>query len=165
MVQAYFYSIYEKACKRLNLFRLLKHTLDRGTLIKIYFAVIRSVLEYGDVVWGNCTKDNSDLLEKIQIEATRIITRLRVNSSKSHLYSELGWEPLQARSDKHQLTLFYKIINGIAPQYMSDLIKLFFQMNMYIILGQVEIYFVCHYAEQLLITTVLFHQQSNSGMS
>ena len=31
---------------------------------------------------------------------------------------------------------------------------------MYIILGQVEIYFVCNYAEQLLITTVLFHQQS-----
>ena len=137
MVQAYFYSIYEKACKRLNLLRLLKHTLDRGTLIKIYFAVIRSVLEYGDVVWGNCTKDNSDLLEKIQIEATRIITGLRINSSKSHLYSELGWEPLQARRDKHQLTLFYKIINGIAPQYMSDLIKPFFQMNMCIILDQV----------------------------
>ena len=85
MVQAYFYSIYEKACKRLNLLRLLKHTLDRGTLIKIYFAFIRPVLEYGDVVWGNCTKDNSDLLEKIQIEAARIISGLRVNSSKSNL--------------------------------------------------------------------------------
>ena len=82
---------------------MLKHTLDRETLIKIYFAFIRPVLEYWDVVWCNCTKDNSELLEKVQIEATRIITGLRVNSSKSNLYKELGWEPLQARRDKHKL--------------------------------------------------------------
>ena len=75
----------KKACKRLNILRLLKHILDRGTFIKIYFAFIIPVLEYGDVVWGNCTKDNSDLLEKIQIEAARIISGLRVNSSKSNL--------------------------------------------------------------------------------
>ena len=72
------------------------------TLIEIYFAFIRTVLEYGDVVWGNCTKDNSELLKKIQIDAARIITGLRVNSSKSNLYSELGLEPLQARRDKHK---------------------------------------------------------------
>jgi hypothetical protein len=39
----------------------------------IYFAFIRPVLEYGDVVWGNCTKKESDLLEIVQIEAGRII--------------------------------------------------------------------------------------------
>ena len=80
-------------------------------------------MEYGDVFWGDCTKDNSELLEKIQIEAARIITGLSVNSSISNLYSELAWEPLQARRDKHNLklfhTLFYKTTNGIAPQYMS----------------------------------------------
>ena len=54
-----------------HILRLLKHTLVRGTLIKIYFAFIRPVLEYDNVVWGNCTKDNSELLEKVQIEATR----------------------------------------------------------------------------------------------
>lgn len=27
-------------------------------------AFIRPILEYGDVVWGNCTKENSELLEK-----------------------------------------------------------------------------------------------------
>ena len=56
-------------------------------------------MEYGDVFWGDCTKDNSELLEKIQIEPTRIITGLSANSSISNLYSELGWEPLQARRE------------------------------------------------------------------
>ena len=81
-------------------------------------------MEYGDVEWGNCTKDNSELLERVQIEAARINTGLRVNSSKSNLYKELVWEPLQARWT-NKLTLFYESINDIAPQYMSYLIKLF----------------------------------------
>ena len=109
----------KRACKRLNILRLLKHILDRGTLIKIYLAFIIPVLEYGDVVWGNCTKDNSELLEKIQIEPTRKITGLSANSSISNLYKELGLDLLQARRDKYKLTLFYTIINNIAPQYMS----------------------------------------------
>lgn len=52
-------------------------------------AFIRPILEYGDVV---------------QIEAARIITGLRVNPSKSilyHVHSELGWETLQSRRNKH----------------------------------------------------------------
>lgn len=89
-------------------------------------ACIRPILEYGDVVWGNCTKENSELLEKVQIEAARIITGLRVNSSKSILYSELGWETLQSRRDKHKLILSYKIIHGLAPQYLLDLIQPYF---------------------------------------
>ena len=60
------------------------------SLIHIYFAFIRPVLEYGDVVWGNCTKKESDLLESVQIEAGRIITGLRCNSSRQKLYHELG---------------------------------------------------------------------------
>ena len=94
-------------------------------MIEEHFAFIRPVVEYGDVEWGNCTKDNSELLERVQIEAARINTGLRVNSSKSNLYKELVWEPWQARWDKHKLTLFYESINGIAPQYISDLIKPF----------------------------------------
>ena len=29
--------------------------------IRIYFAFIRPVLEYGDVVWGNCTKNKKGI--------------------------------------------------------------------------------------------------------
>ena len=116
-------------------------------------------MEYGDVEWGNCTKDNSELLERVQIEAARINTGLRVNSSKSNLYKELVWEPLQARWT-NKLTLFYESINGIAPQYISDLIKPFLPTEQFSNLTK----FILS-AEQLLITTVLFHQQSNSGMS
>ena len=38
------------------------------------------------------------------------------------LLAELGWETLQERRSKHKLVIFYKIINGLTPSYLSDLI-------------------------------------------
>ena len=74
---------------------MLKYKISRESLINIYFSFIRPVLEYGDVVWDNCTEEQSKLLESVQIEAARIITGLRRNSSVNHLYKELGWETLK----------------------------------------------------------------------
>ena len=61
---------------------MLKYKVMRKTLVKIYFAIIRPVLEYSDVVWDNCTGKDSKLLEDLQVEAGRIITGLRCNSSR-----------------------------------------------------------------------------------
>ena len=73
---------------------MLKYQVNRKVLINIYLSFIRPVLEYADVVWDNCSIYESNLLESVQIEAGRIITGMRVNSSKSKIYEELGWEPL-----------------------------------------------------------------------
>jgi hypothetical protein len=115
--------IKKKACSHLFLLRQVKHLLDRYSLIRIYFAFIRPVLEYGDVVWGNCTKKESDLLESVQIETGRIITPLRCNSSSQKLYHELEWETLENRQNKHKLILFYKILNGLTPAYLYVLVQ------------------------------------------
>jgi hypothetical protein len=71
----------------------------------LFFAFIRPVLEYGDVVWGKCTKKESDLLESAQIEAGRIKTGLRCNSSRQKLYRELGWEILENKENESMLFL------------------------------------------------------------
>jgi hypothetical protein len=60
----------------------------------IYLSFIRPILEYGNVIWDNCTQNEANLLENVQVEAGRIITGLRVNSSRSKLYNELGWVQL-----------------------------------------------------------------------
>ena len=69
--------IHEKASSRLNILRMLKYSLNRKSLIKIYYSFIRPVLEYADVVWDNCTLRESHLLEDVQVSAARIITGLR----------------------------------------------------------------------------------------
>lgn len=95
---------YDKACQRLNILRTLKYKLNRESLINIFISFIRPSLEYGDVVWDNCKQEQSNLLESVQIEAGRIITRLRRTSSKQNLYNELGWETLSDRKRTHIYT-------------------------------------------------------------
>ena len=101
---------------------MLKYSLDRKSLIKIYFSFIRPVLEYANLVWDNCTLRESNLLEDVQVSAARIITGLRINSSRTALYQELGWDTLACRRKIHKLALFYKIVYSIAPQYLQDLL-------------------------------------------
>ena len=71
---------YEKACNRLNILRMLKHSLCREGLIKIYMSFIRPILEYGDIIWDNCSERDAALLEDVQVTAARIITGIRINS-------------------------------------------------------------------------------------
>ena len=66
--------IKDKACFRINIMRKLKFKLDRKSLEIIYTTFIRPLLEYGDVIWDNCTQYEKLELEKIQNEAARIAT-------------------------------------------------------------------------------------------
>ena len=60
------------------------------------------------MVWTNCNKYEEDELEKIPIEAARIVIGSTKLVSISYLYEETGWETLSARQKQHRLTLFYK---------------------------------------------------------
>ena len=51
----------------------MKFTIRRKTLNKIYIYFPRPVLEYTSVVWGNCTLNEKDRLDKFQIGAGRIV--------------------------------------------------------------------------------------------
>ena len=64
-------------------------------------------MEYADVVWDNCTKYEADELEKIQLEAARIVTGTTKLASIDNLYKEAGWEPLAARRRQHKLNTFF----------------------------------------------------------
>ena len=66
--------ILEKAWRRINAMRKLKFRLDRKSLEVIYTSFIRPILEYGDVVWDNCSQYEKQEIEKVQIEAARIVT-------------------------------------------------------------------------------------------
>jgi hypothetical protein len=66
-----------------------KFILKRKILEKIYLIFIRPL------VWDNCSQTNNDRLEKLQLEAGRIVTGLTVYSSRESLYQETGWKNYQ----------------------------------------------------------------------
>ena len=82
--------IKDKAWNRINIMRRLKHTLDRKALDIIYCSFIRPIIEYSDVVFDNCCHYEKDDLEKIQIEAARIVSGCTKLVSITELYREVG---------------------------------------------------------------------------
>ena len=102
--------------------RHLKTRLDRLSLQIMYFSFIRPILEYGDVIWDNVSQGLKDQLDKVQNEAARIVTGCTKLVSIIDLYQESGWETLCHRRRKHKLILFYKMVNGLTPNYLNTLV-------------------------------------------
>ena len=102
--------------------RRLKFQLDRKSLQTIFISFIRPILEYSVVVWGNCTQQEAKELEKNQNEDAHIVTGATKLASIQSLLSDTGWKSLTSRREKHKLVLFYKMINSLAPEYLSPLV-------------------------------------------
>jgi hypothetical protein len=114
-------SIADKANRRLGILRSLKYKLDRLSLEKIYIGFIRPLLEYGDIVWDT-PLEVVDILEKIQLNAARIVVGATAKASTQGLYQETCWEPLHSRRQFHRLSLMYNIVHGNSPSYLRDLV-------------------------------------------
>ena len=71
---------------------------------------IRPILEYADCIWDNCNNQEKNEIEKIQIEAGRIVTGATKSCPKIKILQETGWDSLQTRRYKHRMITFYKII-------------------------------------------------------
>ncbi len=46
-----------KAWQRIGILRSLKFLLKRSCLERLYFSTIRPLLEYGDIIWDNCSNE------------------------------------------------------------------------------------------------------------
>ncbi|XP_060593627.1 uncharacterized protein LOC132748097 [Ruditapes philippinarum] len=114
--------IVNKAWKRVHIMRRLKFTLDKKSLEVIYTSFIRPFLEYADVIWNNCSMAEKDILDKIQNECARIVSGATKLVSLDKLQQEVNWSSLEERRRVHRLILFYKMINGLAPEYLTNLV-------------------------------------------
>ncbi len=111
--------MYDKALKRVGFMRSLKYTFDRNTLQTLFFSYIRPIMEYASSVWDNISMQESELLEKINLEAARIVTGLPKFCSLRELYIETGWTPLNVRRKVRKLIMMYKIKNNLAPGHLT----------------------------------------------
>ena len=51
-------------------------------------------MEYGDLIWDNCSAGNSELLESVQYESDKVVTGAIAGTSSRRLRDELAWEEL-----------------------------------------------------------------------
>jgi hypothetical protein len=115
-------NILSKASKRMFILRSLSRKLPRKTLQIMYNSMIRSVLEYGCVVFGELPSLPSDKLERMQYRAGLAVSGAIRNTSYEKIRSELGWFTLEERRRYLQLILVYKIVNGLSPVYLQSIL-------------------------------------------
>ena len=120
-----------KTRKGIGMLRFLSKYLPRHTLNKLYKLYVRPHFDYGDVIYHNPPKvcdftgstTLSSLMEKlefVQYSAALAITGAWRGTSREKLYLDLGWESLSLRRWSRRLTLFYKVINNLTPDYTRD---------------------------------------------
>jgi len=114
--------ICSRASQRNNILRKLKFRLPRKTLENLYLSLVRPILEYADVIFDDNSISLSQRLEAIQYEAARTCTGALISTNRTSLLNELGWKTLEERRKQHKLILYYKIINGLTPQYLQELL-------------------------------------------
>ena len=72
--RAHILKIHQKASEKLNLLKPLKDNLSRYTLEVLFKSLVRSSLQYANVVWDGCSQSDNNLLESLQIEGARVVT-------------------------------------------------------------------------------------------
>lgn len=83
-------NIIASSLKLLGVIQKLKYTVRWKTLNQISILFFRPILEYASTVWDNCTCYEKDKLEKIKIEAARLVTGTTHSISLQKLYKVLA---------------------------------------------------------------------------
>ena len=132
-----------KANQGIGVIKRLYNYLPRKVLLQIYISYIRPNLNYWDVIYHKPSYDDfycacysesaktdpvntnaqfNNKIEAVQYNAALAITGCVLGTSRGKLYSELDLTSLYDRRRFHKLSLYYKILNNLTPEYLRILI-------------------------------------------
>ena len=111
-----------KAGKKIGLIWKLSCSIPRFAVENIYTAYIRPQIEYANVVYANCTKEQSTRLEALQRRAAIACTRAYNRTPTKRILDELGWPTLECRRNYSSLVQLYKIRHGLTPRYLHSIL-------------------------------------------
>ena len=101
-----------KRCK--SVLAIIKRTfthVNKRIITKLYKALIRPVLEYGNSVWGPFYKGDQMMLEKLQRRVTKMVPELRQLPYPERL-KQLNIPTLKYRRTRGDLITLYKMTTG-----------------------------------------------------
>ncbi len=99
----------------------LRPMLTMSNAEMLIHAFMTSRLDYCNALLGGCSACLINKLQIVQNEAARVLTRTRNYDHISPVLSTLHWLPIKHRIDFKILLITFKALNGLAPQYLSEL--------------------------------------------
>ena len=109
----------KKANSRLGLIKKSFAVLDQDTLPLLYCPLVRSHLEYGNVIWGPFYKGDIEAVERVQRRATKQVQMIKEMSYEDRL-RHLGLPSLMHRRRRGDMIYTYKIFTGVVDIDKDD---------------------------------------------
>ena len=120
-----------KAKKNIGILKQLSKFLPLRTLDQMYEALVRSHLDYCDIIYhipsithqpplGRTLCSLMEKVERIQYQAALATTGASQGSSRSKIYDELGWETLSDRRKYRRVLQIHKILNNNTLSYLKE---------------------------------------------
>ena len=86
-------------------------------------ALVTSRLDYCNSLLYGISKSLTTKLQHVLNTAARIVTRTKISSHITPVLKSLHWLPVTQRCAFKTALLTFKVIHGMAPSYLSELIK------------------------------------------
>ena len=107
-----------KCLKALNILKVSSHTscgAERTTLLKLYWSLVRSKLDYGCIIYGSARKSFLQMLDPIHNQGLKLALGAFRTPPVASLYVEAGVH-------SHQIMLIYmnrnlKLLNYVASEF------------------------------------------------
>ncbi|XP_030638841.1 uncharacterized protein LOC115819469 [Chanos chanos] len=100
----------------------IRNALSFKDAEKLVHAFITSRLDYCNALLSGCSNRCINKLQLVQNAAARVLTRTKRYDHITPILSTLHWLPVKSRIDYKILLLNYRALNGLAPQYLRELL-------------------------------------------
>ena len=114
-------AVSSKVSRAVGFSRHAKSFLPKETLHTLYTGIVKPHFRYCYSVWGCAGLNKINRLQKLQNRVARLITNSSFDTPGRPLIRELGWKIIDELVSGESVTMVFKSLNGLAPQYMSDL--------------------------------------------
>ncbi|XP_072573218.1 uncharacterized protein [Paramormyrops kingsleyae] len=119
---AHIRSITRTAFYHLRNIAKLRKMLSLRDAEKLIHAFITTRLDYCNALLSGCPSGSLNKLQLVQNAAARVLTNTKKFDHITPVLSSLHWLPVKSRIDYKILLLTYKALNGLAPDYLNNLL-------------------------------------------
>ncbi|XP_072556687.1 uncharacterized protein [Paramormyrops kingsleyae] len=119
---AHIRSITRTAFYHLRNIAKLRKMLSLRDAEKLIHAFVTTRLDYCNALLSGCPSGSLNKLQLVQNAAARVLTNTKKFDHITPVLSSLHWLPVKSRIDYKILLLTYKALNGLAPDYLNNLL-------------------------------------------
>ena len=111
--------IAEKIASGISANKRIRYFLPFEILLNVYNSLVQPHFDYFNVVWGNCSKNLSSKLQKLQNRAARVLTFFNYDCGTSELFQNLEWSKLVHQRVVSKAIMMHSIVNNTALEYLT----------------------------------------------